>query len=85
MFAISHLKHNASGIIRCNGCGQEFEVSSDAMAHPHRLLEWKEGIAARHQCKPRERGRRRIRVYRSASGEFELALYWTRAMRRMIQ
>ena len=77
---VNHLQHSDCGI-RCTGCGQEFEVSTRVLMNPARLLEWKEGIAATHQCrKPSEIGQR-PRVWRSPTGE-QLAAYFAKEVRR---
>jgi hypothetical protein len=47
---IAHLAHGDTGI-RCTKCGQHFEVRSWFLADPVRLVELKEGLAAKHTCR----------------------------------
>jgi hypothetical protein len=77
----SHLSH-ADGCIRCT-CGREWEVSGSALSNPQRLLEWKEGIAAKHVCQPRRPERAKIRVWQAPTTGAQLAHYYSQAMRRM--
>lgn len=82
MLQVNHLETTTEGI-QCSGCGQQFEVRSTSLIHPHRLLEWKEGIAQQHTCKPRSSGKRnRILVWKSPTGEIELEHFWRHMMRR---
>lgn len=83
MLQVSHLQHSDAGI-HCTSCGQRFEVSSRALMQPHTLLEWKEGIAAQHTCKPRIDRRQRVKVWRSPTGEIELEAYFGNAVRRLM-
>jgi hypothetical protein len=51
---ISHLAHAWHGIW-CTRCKQRFQIPSRVLSDPHRLVEAKEAIAARHCCRPIER------------------------------
>jgi hypothetical protein len=45
----SHL-HAGEGSIRCTRCGKEFEVWSEVLENPIRLLDFKEDLAVKHTC-----------------------------------
>jgi hypothetical protein len=79
---ISHLQHDSRGI-HCSDCGREFEVRGRALTDPARLLEWKEGIAAKHVCRPRTAPRPVVRVWTHPTGA-DLPRYYQRAMRRLL-
>ncbi len=80
---ISHLIHNRFGI-QCKNCGAHFEVSSRALVSPDRLLEWKEGIAAKHTCRTAPLPMMPVvRVWHHPTGQ-QVAAYFTREVRRFL-
>jgi hypothetical protein len=52
---ISHLAHAAHGVW-CTRCKHRFQIPSRVLCDPHRLVEAKESIAARHCCRTIPRG-----------------------------
>jgi len=78
---IHHLVHNDRAI-RCKTCGAMFEVSSRALTNPLRLMEWKEGIAAKHTCRT-ARENSQVRVVDFQTHE-SLSAYWSGEMRRLM-
>jgi hypothetical protein len=79
---ISHLAHDDE-LIRCTGCGTQFEVQPRVLCNPIRLVEYKEGIAQKHVCRAQYKVRPLVRVWREPSGE-ALDSYFSREMRRLM-